>query len=292
MTEQKRRKHPVRTGILILLGLLAAVFLYFLISSLFLRLTHYTVTGPVTAPIRVVQLTDLHNAEFGKDNRRLTALVAEQKPDLILMTGDMLNRDDPDTEIVERLIRDLSAIAPVYYGYGNHETTWEENFRRDLHEILSAAGATVLECEYADVEVKGQSLRIGGYMGYWWQPHMLSNDPEQKEREYRFFSDFAHTDRVRLLMNHIPTSWLDWHYINTADAGLVFSGHYHGGIARIPFLNRGLIAPYVGWFPPYTKGVFEGEKSTCVLSAGLGSEYHIPRWNNPPEIVTVDLVPG
>ncbi|MDO4413646.1 MAG: hypothetical protein Q4C20_01070 [Erysipelotrichaceae bacterium] len=60
---------------------------------------------------------------------------------------------------------------------------------------------------------------------------------------------------------------------------------------RIPLIERGVFAPYVGLFPPYTKGMFVGEKATCILSAGLGSEHWVPRINNPPEIV-VDLVPG
>jgi len=68
-------------------------------------------------------------------------------------------------------------------------------------------------------------------------------------------------------------------------------GHYHGGQVRFPLINRGLYAPYVGWLPEYTKGVFEGEFATCVLSAGLGSTDGIPRIYNPPEIVVVDLVP-
>ena len=276
---------------LILIAVLFLIGLYFLITSLFLHVQHYTVEADVTAPIRIVQLTDLHNAQFGKENRNLIRRVAEQEPDLILMTGDMLDRDEESSEIVENLVRELSKIAPVYYGYGNHEPEWERRWGGDLHEILSAAGATVLECEFADVEVKGQQLRIGGYMGYWWQPHMMSSDPEQKEREYQFFHDFRETDRCMILMNHIPTSWLDWHYINRAPAGTVFCGHYHGGMIRIPIWDQGLIAPYVGWFPPYTKGVFVGEVTTCILSTGLGIEHHIPRWNNPPEILVADLVP-
>lgn len=276
---------------LILIAVLFLIGLFFLITSLFLHVQHYTVEADVTAPIRIVQLTDLHNAQFGKENRNLIRRVAEQEPDLILMTGDMLDRDEESSEIVENLVRELSKIAPVYYGYGNHETSWEKRWGGDIHEILSAAGATVLESEYADVEVNGQQLRIGGYMGYWWQPHMMSNDPEQKEREYQFFHDFRETDRCMILMNHIPTSWLDWHYINRAPAGTVFCGHYHGGMIRIPIWDQGLIAPYVGWFPSYTKGVFVGEVTTCVLSAGLGTERHVPRWNNPPEILVADLVP-
>ena len=134
-------------------------------------------------------------------------------------------------------------------------------------------------------------------MGYWSQPHMMAHDAAQKEREYQFFSDFRHKDlpngeaTCRLLLNHIPTGWLDWHYINAYDTGIVFSGHYHGGMIRIPILDQGLVAPYVGWFPPYTKGLFTEGSSTVALSAGLGSERKIPRINNPGEIVCVDLIP-
>ena len=277
---------------LIGLILLLAVFLYYFISSLFLTVSNYTVEADVSEPIRVVQLSDLHNAQFGEQNSKLVSLVKEQAPDLIVMTGDMLNRDDPNTEIVEQLIRDLVPIAPVYFGYGNHETTWEANYQKDLHEIFSAAGATVLESEFVDVEINGQPLRIGGYMGYWWQTHMTTKDPEQQQREQQFFHDFRDTDRQMILLNHIPTSWLDWNYIDKAPAGVAFCGHYHGGTIRIPILDQGLFAPYVGWFPPYTKGVFEGKETTCVLSAGLGNEHHIPRVNNPSEIVVVDLFPN
>ena len=196
---KKRANHPILRTMLIVLGLLFALFLYYLISSRFLQVRTETVSADVREPIRVVQLTDLHNAQFGDQNSKLVSLVKAQNPDLIVMTGDMLNRDDPSTEIVEQLIRDLVPIAPVYFGYGNHETTWEANYQKDLHEIFSAAGATVLESEYVDVEINGQPLRIGGYMGYWWQPHMMTKDPAQKEREYQFFHDFRDTDRQMIL---------------------------------------------------------------------------------------------
>ena len=150
---KKRANHPILRTMLIVLGLLFALFLYCLISSRFLQVRTETVSADVREPIRVVQLTDLHNAQFGDQNSKLVSLVKAQNPDLIVMTGDMLNRDDPSTEIVEQLIRDLVPIAPVYFGYGNHETTWEANYQKDLHEIFSAAGATVLESEYVDVEI-------------------------------------------------------------------------------------------------------------------------------------------
>ena len=293
--EKKKRRFRWWHVLLIVFGIPLLIFLYYYVSSLFLHVERYTVEADIGTPFRVVHLTDLHNAEFGKNNGRLIEKVAEQQPDAIFLTGDMLNEDDPDTSVVTTLLSGLQQIAPVYYCYGNHEAAWERAFGRDLHEILAPTVATVLDCEYADVEIKGNPIRIGGYMGYWAQPHMVTTDPDEKQRHYQFFTDFKEKDlpegSCRILLDHIPTGWLDWRYIDTLNTGIVFSGHYHGGMIRIPIIDQGVAAPYVGWWPPYTKGVFVGEKSTCVLSTGLGVEHHVPRLNNPPEIVVVDLVP-
>lgn len=262
---------------------------YYYLMSFRLIITNYILTAPIKEDIRIVQITDLHNSEFGEGNRDLIDKIRDQSPDLIFMTGDMLNKDDENTETVRSLISELSQIAPVYFGYGNHEINWERNYQQDLHDIFTEAGATVLNNEYLDVEIKGSVIRIGGYMGYYRQPHMMTGDTDQQNLEKRFFDDFENTENYKILLNHIPTSWLDWKYIDKESVNLVFSGHYHGGIVRIPVLEQGLIAPYVGWFPPYTKGMFQGKETVCILSTGLGSEMLVPRWNNPAEIVVLDL---
>ena len=271
---------------------LVILLLCFFLASLFLHVEEYTVPTRVLAPIRIVHLSDLHNAQYGDQNRKLVEEVRRQQPDLIVMSGDMLNRDEEDTGIVTSLIADLADIAPVYYGYGNHEKSWERQFHRDLRPILEAAGAVVVDNDYVDLELNGTALRIGGYMGFYPVPKMTTSSRVQEEAELAFVQDFENTERLKLLINHIPTGWIDWHYANRNQVDLVFSGHYHGGVMRIPFLDQGVYAPYVGWFPPFTKGVYTGTKATCVLSAGLGSEYVFPRLNNPPEIVVVDLVPN
>lgn len=291
MRKPQQGKHPIRNTVLVIPGLLAAVILFFYIQSLFLRVENYTVQAHVAEPIRIVHLSDLHNREFGKNNEKLAAAVAAQEPDLIFMSGDMINRDDSDTETVTVLISDLSSVAPIYYGYGNHEKSWERNFGQDLRPILESAGAVVVDNDYRDTILRGTELRIGGYMGYYPVPHMTTNDDDQKALEIAFAKEFENTGRLKLLINHIPTGWVDWSYVNKYPVDIVFSGHYHGGVFRIPILDQGMYAPYVGWFPPFTKGVCEGDKATCILSAGLGNEHHIPRINNPPEIVVVDLIP-
>ena len=214
---------------------------------------------------------------------------AEQQPDLIFITGDMINQDEENTEILCTLLEQLTAIAPVYYGFGNHERNWECGTQKELKDKIAQTGAIVLDCEYKDVTVKGQELRIGGYYGYYRQPGMLTKSEAQREKELAFADEFEDTDRIKILLCHIPTAWLDWEYIDKFPVDLVFCGHYHGGQIRLPLIG-GLYAPNVGWFPEYTKGIFQGSEATCVLSAGLGNETWVPRVNNLPEIVVADLV--
>ena len=262
-----------------------------LVSEKCLIVTRYKVYAPLEQSIRLVQLSDLHNREYGEDNGRLVKRVRALRPDLILMTGDMLNANDPNPKQLLELTRALSEIAPVYCCYGNHETSWMRRFSADLRPSLEEAGATVLEAEYVDVDYKDNALRLGGYSGYYRAPVMTSHgNRAQEKQEMRFFVNFENTDRYRILLNHIPTAWLDWEYRDDYDVDLVFCGHYHGGQIRIPFLG-GMTAPNLGYFPEYTKGIFRSKPATVVLSAGLGSERDLPRFNNPGEIVCVDLLP-
>lgn len=250
----------------------------------------YTLAGDLSCPIRIVQLSDLHGQYFGEDNENLVRLVKAENPDLILMTGDMLDKSQENAEPVLKLIAALKDTAPIYYCYGNHEKAWENTNGRSLAPALTEAGAIVLDVEYADITLKGQHLRIGGYHGYWRQPHMFPVTGEQKQAELEFAASFEQTDRYQILMSHIPTAWLDWGYIHQYPVDLVLCGHYHGGLVQLPGIG-GLIAPYVGLFPEYTEGLYQGETANCVLSAGLGSNPGLPRLFNPPQLVVVDLEP-
>lgn len=287
----KRKRFIILAILLILVLLFIAVVTYYYQTSQDLTVNTYTLEAPISSPIRIVHLTDLHNTEYGENNSDLISLIESESPDLILMTGDMINRDDEKIDIICNLITNLNDIAPIYFGYGNHESSWEENYSISLIESFTDAGAIVVNNNYVDITINEANLRIGGYMGYYRQPGMLTKDIEQKQMELAFADDFENTDRYKILLNHIPTQWVDWNYIDEFPVNLVFSGHYHGGMIRIPLIDRGIYAPYVGLFPKHTKGVYIGSKAVCILSAGLGSEHFVPRLNNPPEIVVVDLVP-
>lgn len=283
------KKKAALQAALMLMSIAAVVFYIMLRTPL--TVVNYTVKTDLNAPIRLVHLTDLHGWTFGENNSKLVQLVAEQAPDLILMTGDMMDKTHENADIACALIADLSAVAPVYFSYGNHEWEWMNNTSIDLRPILTEAGATVLDIEYLDIVVNGQELRLGGYYNYYRQPHMMNAVAEEVRAERAFADDFENTDCYQIFLNHIPTTWLDWNYIDKHPVDLVLCGHYHGGQVRLPFVG-GLIAPYVGWFPEFTEGMYTGEMATAILSTGLGSSPGIPRVNNPPQIVVVDLVPN
>ncbi len=253
-----------------------------------LVISEYSVDVNLIEPLRIVQLTDLHNRQFGKDNEKLVSEILNQNPDLVVMTGDMINEDNVDISIISSLISKLSSKVPVYYSYGNHELIYEKRISSDLYQTIEKAGAIVLNYQYKDIVVKGNSIRIGGYYGFYWTPHMITDNKEESDAMDEFSSSFEDTDSFKLLLCHIPTTWLDWNRIDDFPIDLVLCGHYHGGQIRIPFIG-GLYAPYVGWFPKYTKGLFIGKKANCILSTGLGSNRIVPRINNPPEIVVINL---
>jgi predicted MPP superfamily phosphohydrolase len=255
---------------------------------------HYTVSSPkVRSSFRIVFISDLHGREFGKNNERLLGEIAAEQPDIIALAGDIIDAR-ANKKAPERLCEFISAlteIAPVYYGMGNHEYYYMKLHGEELREKIASAGAVIVDGNYVEIELGGTQVRIGGYEGYYRTAHLNTDDPERIKADDEFFNAFEDTEGFKLLINHIPTNWLDWEYRDRFPVDLVFSGHYHGGIVRIPLIGQGLYAPYVGWFPKYTKGCFEGEKATCVLSTGLAGANGFPRLFNPPEIVTVDVLP-
>ena len=264
-----------------------------LYSNYAITVSRYTVSSEkVTGSFRIVFFSDLHGREFGTENKRLLEKIEKEKPDLICMVGDIFNNDAKEAEIAAMcdFIHSATEIAPVYFSLGNHESDYIKGHGISVLDRITEAGATVLDTEYLDIEIKGVPVRVGGYMGYYRTPHMNTQDPEQQHCMQTFAEQFEDTDRFKILLNHIPTNWLDWGYRNKYAVDLVLSGHYHGGVIRIPFLEQGVYAPYVGKFPPYTKGLFTGEKATCILTTGLAGSYGVPRFFNIPEIVVVDCL--
>lgn len=254
-------------------------------------MTNYRIEAHIEKNIRIVQLTDLHNSEFGENNCRLVASVSQQNPDLILITGDLLNSDENKTEVAVSLIKQLCIIAPVYFSYGNHETDFESLYGENLKSHFEEAGATVLDFSWQDITVDGQNLRIGGLFGYC-MPEKYLESNEAVQAECDFLNKFQDTDLYTILLCHMPYCWIQMNGLNEWNADCIFSGHTHGGQIRVPFVG-GLWAPDQGWFPGNEAGLYYSDDNSkvMILSRGLGSTEKIPRFNNVPEIVVMDIVP-
>ncbi len=292
---------------LLLVGIIAY---YGEVSARSLDVTEYTVKSEkVESGFRAVQLSDLHGAEIGEDNSLVVGAVKEAEPHLILMTGDMFSRSGEGYEEAVSLVEALRGIAPIYYTLGNHEDDHFRDFPEKQDEMVAKiekAGAVVLEHEYEDIEVNGDKVRLGGFFGFAMYP-----DPDyfaalQSEgyldnvtfgyvwrggRDDAFLKNYLLTDSFTLLMCHIPESYILWNGFYEYPADLVLSGHLHGGQIILPVLGP-VYAPDQGLFPEKTEGLFQGgEGSSLVLSRGLGSGKVIPRMNNLPEMVIINVEP-
>lgn len=240
--------------------------------------------------LNIVVLSDLHDHEFDDQNQKLADKVFEQKPDIIFLMGDMLNETSKDSSVPCELIRQLTETAPVYFALGNHEIEYMKEHPQLIQE-LEEAGAKVLDLEYEDIEVKGQSLRIGGMYAYAFaMDGNATTKPENMDPEvYSFLSDFQNTDRFTLMLSHRPDSFVFGEASKTWDIDLVISGHNHGGQVVLPFIG-GLWGGDQGWFPEYVHGFHKKEKLNIFITSGLGSnEQLLPRFNNPPEIASIKI---
>ncbi len=257
----------------------------FCIPKWSIKLTEYHITSDkLTSRLRIVELSDLHNADLGD---RLPQLVAEQKPDLILFIGDLVDMDRSDRNHALATLRSLTDIAPVYVSMGNHDVVHEINYDIDLKAAYEATGAIVLDSVYKDITVNGQKIRLGGIYGYCLPDKYI----QAREPESPFLWDFQNTPDYTLLMTHMPVCWLINGSLEYWDVDCVLSGHAHGGQVVLPFVG-GLYAPDQGWFPGECSGHFETDSKHLVVTTGLGGTTPVPRFYNRPEVVVIDIGPS
>ena len=239
--------------------------------------------------INVAVLSDLHDHEFGKENKKLVKKIKEQEPDLILLDGDILNEDSENADVPCALIRKLKDVAPVYFSLGNHEVSYMENGHTDLVGQLESAGAVVLDESYEDIEVNGVQLRLGGLYDYAFALDGNDDAKNTPEPVKSFLEDYQNTDRLKLMMAHRPESFCFGNASSVWDVDLVISGHIHGGQVVLPILCC-LYGGDQGWFPEYVHGMYQKDDMNIFVTSGLGSHHQLlPRFWNRPEIAMIEI---
>lgn len=230
-----------------------------------------------TDNIRLAVLSDLHNREFGTDNKMLIRQIAVLEPDLIIMAGDMVNAYEDDLDKIQHLCDELLKIAPVYYGPGNHENYLFYEKGSPLESLLMEKGVHVLVNRAETVTIHKTPFLIGG----------LTTAPEgYEEFGAEFIEEYEKSSEFKLLIAHYPS--LYYEALSDTEIDLGICGHYHGGLVRLPVLG-GLYHGDVGFLPKYSGGMFSLPHSTIFVSRGMEDHSGFPRINNRPELAVIDI---
>ncbi len=280
-TTRKRRRWP---WILLILALIAAVII---IDGNTRIVTEEFTLGDARLPeslegLRIVHLSDVHAATFGKNNDKPIAAIREAKPDIICVTGDLVDGERSEQEPwVREFIPAIVKIAPVYYVSGNHE--WAAGWARELFSILREYGVTVLRNEFVTYGRGDDYIVIAGVD----DPNGL-RDQKPPAKVVEEINE-AHPGKYVLMLAHRDTELDMWSELGV-DA--VLCGHAHGGLVRLPFTD-GLVAPGQGLFPTWTAGIYEQGGTQMLVSRGIGGTaagpIPLPRIFNNPEVVAVTL---
>lgn len=279
----KGKKHRGRGCLtaLIILALIAAAAAFLIKDSRDdLEISRYEVASQKLPEsfdgFKIVQLSDLHGAEFGEDGMELVEKVKELEPDIIALTGDFVT-DEGDLAAVKKLAGRLTELCPVYFVSGNHE--FGSGLAIKVRNILERAGVKYLSNEYLTISRGEDGILLGGVEDPLAYADMLSPDElAQKMND-------AAPDAFKILLGH-RNYWMTEYPELPVD--LIFCGHAHGGLIRIPGVG-GLIGTDRRLFPDFDAGQFNNGRYTLIVSRGLGNSVPIPRVFNRPEIVCVEL---
>lgn len=283
----------VKKKIFPLLALLAALSILFATLGLWvawgntaLELNTYTITSSRLPNsfdgYRVAHISDLHNAQIGKESEKLLAMLRKADPDMIAITGDMIDSRNTDADIALQFAQEAVKIAPCYYVTGNHEA--RTGAYDELKTGLVSAGVTVLEDASTKISLGGKSITLIGVNDPSFQTDYLLGDSETVMHS-KLTNLYKNGDSFALLLSHRPELF-DAYAEHNID--LILSGHAHGGQFRIPFVG-GVVAPNQGFFPEFDAGLYTNGNTNLIVSRGIGNSLFPFRVNNRPEVILVEL---
>ena len=273
-----------------MLAVVAAVLLALIIWTVWgntaLELNTYTISSDILPEAfdgyRIAHISDLHNAEMGKDNEKLLDMLRETEPDIIAITGDIIDSRNTNIDIALQFTKAAMEIAPCYYVTGNHEARISKY--DELKAGMEAAGVVVLEDEKTKISLEGGEITLIGVNDPSYQTDYLFGDAEAvMQSKLQEISDAE--NEFTILLSHRPELF-EVYADNKMD--LVLSGHAHGGQFRLPFVG-GLVAPNQGLFPKYDAGLYTEENTNMIVSRGIGNSILPFRFNNRPEVILIEL---
>ena len=244
-----------------------------------IRITHYKLTAPINIQLRILHLSDLHLAVFGKDQSILIKKIQSEHPDIIVFTGDLIKKNSKKTKPALILMKKLVQCAPVYMCFGNHEAVSDCSDK--LYKSLTQIGVNVLLNEsvlidYADITITGLKDYTAKGMK---MPRKITLPCEAAR--------LCSCRNYSVVLSHRPEIAEQY---AAAGADLVLCGHAHGGLAALPF-NKRLFTPDEGFLPRYAYGKYVIGNTIMIVNAGLGYTGIPARIFNRPEIGVIDLLP-
>ena len=283
MTIKKRKLMII---LAVVASLLIALVFWIVWGNTALQLNTYTVSSDRLPEAfngyRIAHISDLHNAKIGENNKNLIAMLQDAEPDIIAITGDLIDSRNTDIEIAIQFAEEAVKIAPCYYVTGNHEARVSEY--DDLKNGLTELGIIILEDERIYLDQNGETITLIGINDPSFKSDYLFGDSETVV-ETHLQELMNESDSFTLLLSHRPE--LFEIYVNN-EVDLVLSGHAHGGQFRLPFVG-GLVAPNQGLFPKYDAGLYTEENTNMIVSRGIGNSILPFRFNNRPEVILIEL---
>lgn len=231
---------------------------------------------------RIAQVSDLHNAEFDKYNSTILEPIFHSHPDIIVITGDIIDSRNTDVDVAVAFAQKAVNIAPVYYINGNHESRVAKEYEI-LKKRLTGVGVIILENKAVDITRGDDSISLIGINDPGFRMELVDDTMEQNIA-HQLMNVVPENDNYKVLLAHRP------HYFDVyaGSVDLVLSGHAHGGQFKIPYVG-GFVAPGQGLFPEYYEGSYTKDNAEMIVSRGIGNSIIPFRINNRPEIVIAEL---
>ncbi|MBE7129111.1 metallophosphoesterase [Bacillus mycoides] len=272
--------------IILIIGILVGISIFLYLQNNLISITEVKITSSKIPSsfkgYKILQISDLHNKKFGDNQDVLIQKVKSINPDIIAITGDLIDSKSYDAEMSMQVIRELVKEYPVYFVTGNHEK-WSGKYN-SLEKKLKKQHVTVLRNEHVIIQKGGHEINLLGID----DPEFNTGDIDEggivKDAIVKAKIETL-PDRYNVLLSHRP-EFLEEYAEEKVD--LVLSGHAHGGQVRLPFIG-GLVAPNQGILPKYTAGLYEQQNTSMIVSRGLGNSIIPQRVFNRPEIVVVQL---